>query len=180
MELSIMQWNARGMTKNRHELRNYLHKTSRPPDVLCIQETFLKTNNGNPILEGYTTIRKDKVNNSGKGGLAILVRSGLNYTLKDMTEIEHVESQAIELKTKTGPIQITNIYIPPSATTNKQALNKLFKQHRTITVGDMNAHNKSWGGSKNNTIGNIIEEIVTENGFKHWPNQPYLIKPIKH
>jgi len=160
-----MQWNARGMTKNRHELRNYLHKTSRPPDVLCIQETFLKTNNGNPILEGYTTIRKDKVNNSGKGGLAILVRSGLNYTLKDMTEIEHVESQAIELKTKTGPIQITNIYIPPSAPTNKQALNKLFNQHRTITVGDMNAHNKGWGGSKNNTIGNIIEEIATENNL---------------
>lgn len=157
-----MQWNARGLMKNRYELRNYLLKTRRPPEIICIQETLLRHKTKDPKLDGYAILRKDHKDNKPRGGLAILVKNGLNYTLKPTPEIPDAENQAIEVKTRAGSLEIINIYIPPSTDINKHSIGHIFSSRRTIIVGDYNAKNKIWGSTYNNRNGNTLEEIMTD------------------
>jgi len=63
MALTILQWNARSLRDHRDQLRNYILRACIPPDVVCVEETFLKTNNQSPKLDGYNIIRKDYLNN---------------------------------------------------------------------------------------------------------------------
>ena len=69
MELTILQWNARGLRGNKDQIKNYLLKACIPPDVICVEETFLKDQIQSPKLDGYNIIRKDCLSNE-RGGLA--------------------------------------------------------------------------------------------------------------
>jgi hypothetical protein len=42
--LKIMQWNACSLNKRTPELKKYLESSHIQPDILCIQETLLKSN----------------------------------------------------------------------------------------------------------------------------------------
>ena len=55
MALTILQWNARGLRGNKEQLKNYILKACIPPDVICVEETFLKDKNESPKLDGYNT-----------------------------------------------------------------------------------------------------------------------------
>jgi len=75
---TILQWNARSIVANRSEFRNFLSQQSTPPDIICIQETFLNKNNTTFKLDGYMMERADR--QPGKaGGLAAFIRTGLSY-----------------------------------------------------------------------------------------------------
>lgn len=107
-----MQWNARGLMTNRHELS----KTNKPPEVICIQETLLRNKTKSPKLDGYVILRKDHKENKPKGGLAILVKNGLNYTLKTAPEIPDMEIQSIEINTTTGQSKLSTFIYPHTQT----------------------------------------------------------------
>jgi len=71
---TILQCNARSIFEKLPEFKKYLSDLAFLPDVICIQETHLCPK-CNPILPGYTVIRKDRPPHRGKGGgLAICVR----------------------------------------------------------------------------------------------------------
>ena len=75
--LSVMQWNAQSIIAHGLEFKNFIHTCDFKPDIICLQETFLK-----PILNfkipGYDICRKDGDN--GRGGVAICVRQGISYS----------------------------------------------------------------------------------------------------
>jgi ribonuclease HI len=160
-----MQWNARGLLKNKDQLRNYLRHSIHSPDLICIQETFMNERKRNPIFDGYDMVRRDNPDVNKRGGLTFLIKNGLNFTIIKSKEIPNIENQCLEINTNMGPIQIFNIYIPPSAKIDCETLNSIFRNKRTIAVGDFNSHNKMWGSSLNNTNGRILEAIITENNL---------------
>lgn len=40
--LVILQWNARSLVANGLEFKGYLNKMEEKPDVICVQESWLK------------------------------------------------------------------------------------------------------------------------------------------
>src|ERR1043165_2452631 len=162
MAVTILQWNARGLRGNKDQLKNYILKACIQPDVICVEETFLKSKIESPKLDGYNIIRKDCISNE-RGGLAIYVKVGLNFNVLDVAEIPNIEIQGIEINTLNGHLKIFNSYITPSYQYKKEEIQKIFPHKRSILVGGFNAHNKLWGCSETNNRGIIIEEILTEN-----------------
>ena len=164
MALTIFQWNARGLRGNKEQLKNYILKACIPPDVICVEETFLKDQIQSPKLDGYNIIRKDCLSNE-RGGLAIYIKVGLNFNVLDVAEIPNIEIQGIEINTLNGHLKIFNSYITPSLKFKKEDIQRIFPHKRSILVGDLNAHNKLWGCSETNFRGKIIEEILIENNL---------------
>ena len=76
-----MQWNASSLTAHGAELKHFLSNCKYLPDVICVQETFLKENKvGN--LDCYDIVRRDRVGTAG-GGVATFIKTGLNYMVLD-------------------------------------------------------------------------------------------------
>src|SRR5688572_12401941 len=161
MALSILQWNAHGLRGHKDQLKHFLTNTQNPPDVICVEETFLKAQTPIPKIDGYNLIRKD-CNTNERGGLAIYIIVGLNFNVLDVEEINNAEIQGIEILTINGHLKIYNMYLSPSHEFCKEDLQKMFVSKRAIIVGDFNAHNKLWGSSQINKRGKIVEEILTE------------------
>ena len=65
-EIKILQWNARGLNANGPALLHYLETNRLIPDVICIQESFLKEPKTFNI-DGYEIIRKDRSETPGGG-----------------------------------------------------------------------------------------------------------------
>ena len=66
--LFIVQWNAGSVIAHGLEFKNYLSQLEFVPDIICLQETFLKPEL-KFIIQGYEIIGKDGEN--GRGGVAI-------------------------------------------------------------------------------------------------------------
>ena len=161
MALTIMQWNARSLLNNKEQLKNFLFNTPNPPDVVCIEETFLKEKHQSPRINGYDIIRKDRTNKE-QGGLAIYIKIGLNFNVLSIQDNKNLEAQGIEIKTIHGHLKIINAYVPGN-NVDKEDLAPICNNKRTILVGDFNAHNKMWGCTETRPRGRLLEEIITEN-----------------
>jgi len=161
MALSIIQWNAHGLRGHKDQLKHFLFNTQNPPDIICVEETFLKTQTPTPKIDGYNLVRKDSISNK-RGGLAIYITVGLNFNVLDVEEINNGEIQGIEILTTNGHLKIYNTYLSPSHEFGKEELQKIFISKRALILGDFNAHNKLWGSSQFNKRGKILEEILTE------------------
>src|ERR1700733_14195540 len=160
MALKIMQWNARGIRTNINELKNFIIKTTNKPDIICIEETNLKDKD-NLRIEGYLALRHDNPTRQ-IGGLAMLIREGINHTLLQIDNNTEMEYMGVEINTNHGKIKIINVYASPTREINKQDLETLFPDRRAIAVGDFNAHHKLWKSTINNARGKDLEEVVQE------------------
>lgn len=65
MVLVILQWNAKSLIANGQEFKKFVSNLLNKPHVICIQETWLKSQ-WDFVIYGYTAIRNDR--KTGKGG----------------------------------------------------------------------------------------------------------------
>jgi len=158
--LVIMQWNCYGFRAHIYELRRFVSLCTAIPDVICVQETFLKAGQDHRV-DGYTILRKDSPHPT-RGGLAMLLKDGISHTLLQMDDVPGVERQGIEISTDNGKIKLINVYISPSVTVTKDQLSMLFPDRRSIVVRDFNAHSEVWKCTTHNRRGQDLEEVVTE------------------
>lgn len=100
MILTILQWNARSLISNGQEFKKYLSNIQDKPNIICIQETWLKPQ-WDFVIQGYTAIRNDRVNGKG-GGVATFVLNGTRFS---QVRIEK-EHEAIAVKSWTGKGEI--------------------------------------------------------------------------
>jgi len=70
-----MQWNACGILARLNEFKHFLSTLIRLPDVICIQESFLKPHK-TLLVDNYEVVRNDRLNKD-KGGLVTLVNSSI-------------------------------------------------------------------------------------------------------
>ena len=153
-QLTIMQWNMNGFHARYSELRMYL--SSHDIDVICLQETRLCTS-ALSTMPGYTIIRKDRPKGTA-GGIAILIKTGLNY--QELISSRKLECQQIQLKISNTTIDIINVYIPPSEKLAETDIEDAFVDGNSIILGDFNAKSPRWGSNKTCSRGRLIEKFI--------------------
>ena len=158
----LMQWNAPGINPNKAEFLNFLSKLNEnTPDIICIQETFLKPKNSFRI-KGYNTVRQDR-QNGGKGGLITLIKTGIYYE-----EIENPSPKLEVLATKIygfKELVIFNVYIPPKLNCTLTDLEPLTKRKNAILIGDLNAQNPLWKSPSLNQTGRAVEALINNHDY---------------
>ena len=157
---NIIQWNCRGLKPKFDEIKLLLsqHKSS----VLCLQETFLKRDD-TITLKGfniYNHIHSECQRPSG--GSSIFVKSSCPQRHIDLST--ELQATAVSV-TLDKEITIYSVYIPPSFSLTSEHLNSLIQQLPTpyLLLGDFNGHNILWGSKENNSRGELIENIITNN-----------------
>ena len=146
--LRILQWNADGITTKVNELGLRLKKDGY--DVCLVQETKLKPNMKTPSIEGYTSIRQDRRNQNGGGGLISYIKNTIIFGQVQDTSISGTEASTFRVKMgKRKWATICNIYCPPvrSHTSNQNirlVTDALPSTPESIVLGDFNAHNLLW------------------------------------
>ena len=93
MGLSILFWNCQGIRPKRKELELYIKENEF--DIVALNETFLNKKLTFKI-PGYDTIRNDR-STGQKGGVAFLVKHGLEYRNNDFSIITENEALTINL-----------------------------------------------------------------------------------
>ena len=99
--LKVQHHNIRGVRPKTSELIEQIN--SEKPDVISLNETFLKPHMKNPKIPGYTWIREDRIT-SAKGGVAFLIKDSLtfdileNINVKTNTPHEHIQIELFFFK----------------------------------------------------------------------------------
>lgn len=159
-----MQWNARSAVANKHSLNMFLSVHN--VDIALISETWFKPG-VNVSFNGYHIIRKDRFD--GKAGVAILIKAKIPY--KEINIVSNFDSEicacAAKVFVNTRQITLTSVYRPPNVFTETAGWENLFAQFSCplIIGGDFNAHNRLWGSSKNDSVGDQILEVIDNRGY---------------
>ena len=160
MNKSILQWNCRGLKANFNEL--LILTTLFSPNVICLQETFLKTTDNTSFkhYNMYNYIATD--NQIASGGTSILVKSNVPHRRIDINS--NLQAVAVNV-TLSKSITICSVYLPPHCNFSKHDLENLLKQLPSpyILLRDFNSQSKLWGCSDTNDKGEIIENLIAEN-----------------
>jgi len=162
INLKIVQWNIRGFY-SRKPFLNRLTDTI-TPDLLCLQETYLKPHKKS-YLKGYQlAARTDRADRDG-GGVMIFIKNHIpclevNITKKlEVTAVKHF-LQNIALTT-------CSLYLPPNNDNNNliEDLNKLLDElpRPFIIHADANAHHPAWGSNMGDHRGNLLEQWILDN-----------------
>ena len=161
--MNIISWNSNSVKAHGEEFKNFLFGRQIKPDIICLQETFLKNSNHFEI-SGYDTVRMDRPTTKVSGGVAIRIRHGINYKRIEET-VDRIESITIQVSTATKRINIVNIYCPPNKTHEETDFTKFFNLPNAILLGDFNAHNTIFGSNTKNKRGRILENLIDQHNF---------------
>lgn len=75
----ILQWNARSLIANGPEFKGFIDELEVQPDIICVQETWLKPTL-DFVIRGYISIRRDREEGGG-GGCGIFIKRGIQYQI---------------------------------------------------------------------------------------------------
>lgn len=76
MTFRIIQWNARSLIANGHEFKKVVHEMTDLPDLICIQETWLKSQI-DFVIPGYSIYPLEKIGKEQQvEGVQRLLRMG--------------------------------------------------------------------------------------------------------
>lgn len=159
MNLKVLQWNARGLLIHVAELKNYLNTTINKPNVICIQESYLKPQNFFD-LPPYTVLRKDRPDQRG-GGLVTLVGDEISFSIIEDNPL--LEALSIQINSSVGKIVIANVYHPPAVSFETSLYQNIFSRSKTIIVGDFNSKSPLWGSPKSDVKGIRINSLLEDN-----------------
>ncbi len=157
----ILQWNARSLLANGQEFKHFIKDRKINPDVVCIQETWLKPNL-EFVIHGYIGIRNDRENGGrGGGGCATFIKQDVPYRV--LEKGEDLEYIMVVLWERGEEVVIINYYNP----CKRLEVDKLLRiqgnnRHKVIWCADFNAHSKIWGGSHTDVNGRVIEDLMDD------------------
>ena len=147
----IAHLNVRSLVKNIDQLRIYLQ--DQQFDVISINETMLDNTVADHeiSIRGYDIIRKDR--NRNGGGVAIYIRSVINYKERHDLQDDNLETITVEIsKPKSKPFLINTWYRPPRVPSAvfanfEECVKKMDMENKEIIlVGDFNC---DWDPEKN-------------------------------
>lgn len=159
MVFFILQWNARSLIANGQEFKKYVQELTNKPDIICIQETWLKPHL-DFILKGYHSIRLDRKKDRG-GGCITFIKEGISFThINTVTDHENVVTEIFNGNKE--KLTVINYYNPCKAITHDlmRSINK--GGQREIWCGDFNAHNSLWGSKYTDLNGEVLEEMIND------------------
>jgi len=133
-----------------------------------ITETHF-TNNSYFFIPGYKLINTNHPDNNVHGGVAIFIKSSLEFHELPIFQLDYMQSCALTIKLNFTPFTIAAIYFPPKHKITTQKLTDYFntiQQDNFIIGGDYNAKHQFWGYRANNPRGLILYSFVKNNNFK--------------
>lgn len=157
MVFSILQWNDRSLIANGQEFKEYISKKESSPDIICVQETWLKLQL-NFTLQGYTIIQKDRKLGNG-GGVATFIKQGIGF--RNIVRDVEQEVVVVEVWQRSQSHKVINFYNPCEKLSLK-VLENIGGNigDKVIWCGDFNAHSMLWGSNKSDFNGKIVEELL--------------------
>lgn len=158
----IIQWNARSLISNGMELRQFIEVLLKKPEVICIQETWLKPNL-DCVIRGYVAVRRDRSEGSG-GGCATFIKQGLPYKILGLGK--ELEYMMVEIMIGQKSVVIIHFY-NPCRRLDLELMEEVEGQDRqkVMLCGDFNGHSPLWGGKKLDKNGQVIEELLDLEGL---------------
>ncbi|KAE9522699.1 hypothetical protein AGLY_016921, partial [Aphis glycines] len=157
--LNVLNWNANGIKSKKSSLIEFL--TRHKIDIACITETHLK-NHETFKLNGYNIYRKDRDHIHSSGGVAILIKKNIKHYQSITPNMIGLEAISITISTNKHQIKIISAYNPPNKKIQKEDISKVFDNHPTILLGDLNSKNQIWGCLKTNPNGIKLLQITSE------------------
>lgn len=166
--LIILLFNANGLKNHVLELQHVLY--NRRIDIAFITETHFTLYSKIPI-PGYNLRKSNHPDGTAHGGVAILIKSQLQFQpLPDFSQ-DFLQSCAISIQLNNIPVAIAAIYAPPkhNVTLNNwsnyfETINYTFNNF--IIGGDFNAKHQSWGCRVNNQRGNLLYNFTNAKNYK--------------
>lgn len=151
------QWNARSLLANGQELKKIVSDLENKPDIICVQESWLKPQ-FNFVLQEYVVIRKDRKLGNG-GGVATFIKQCVGYRNVEVNGDQEVI--VTEVWQGSNSIKVINFY-NPCKKLNKEVLENIrgTTNQKVIWCGDFKAHNTLWGSIKTDYNGLIVEEML--------------------
>ncbi|EFX77420.1 hypothetical protein DAPPUDRAFT_106000 [Daphnia pulex] len=165
-QIRILQWNARSLNSNGTEFVKFLSEMTSPPNIICIQETWLDESKEFEIDGCFDHIRADRRDRIG-GGVATFVAIGTPFRQIDLPP-STLEAVAVEVFTDEKSISICNIY-HSSQENDVQVFENILRDlppdSTPFLCGDFNSHHEMWGGKKNDHKGLSLVSFIEENGL---------------
>lgn len=134
----VLQWNARSLIANGQEFKKYLDDFDRKPDLICVQESWLK-----PCLDfvvpGYESEQLDRAQDKAGGGCVIFIQEGVQYQTVSLKS--QLECMVVRVWSTQGKINVINFY-NPCKHVNTSTLDEILQLvgAPVVWVGDFNAH----------------------------------------
>ena len=159
--LVIIHWNCNHLPSKVKLLEHFLTKES--PDIILLNEIKMDLTQSNFYLDikNYQSIVKPR--DKKGGGVAILVKNGIEFTLDSSFDYFSLELLCIQVKLKDFPLFIFSLYNPP----NKPLPFELFceitkKCPKFLIGGDLNSKTKQIGCIGENENGQLLEKVLNE------------------
>ena len=186
VDTCIMHVNIQGLRSHLAELTAVIRLCESPPDVVCVNETFLDDGVGTIELEGYEVVGRRDRSYSGDarrcGGVVVFARVAIANHVTLLLTSEVSERLWFQLHTDNGPYLLCSWYRPPvqgeteSIGSFVEELTQL-RTHAlgTLVIGDLNLHCRRWliHSSEGNTReGEMMRDICLKNGLRQLVRGP--------
>ena len=177
--LTVLLWNANGLTQHRNELDIYLH--TQRIDIALITETHF-TSHSHIHIADYTTYRTDHPDDRAQGGTAIFIRKSTTHHPLPSTSSESLMSTAIQISSSLFDFAVAAVYCPPNKQISQTQFISFFKSlgPKFLCGGDYNAKHQSFGCRAGNPRGTVLlnslttlrHQIITPRHPTYWPTSP--------
>ena len=166
----ILQWNSNGLKTKMVELEDRAGRLE--CDVIMIQESKLRSQDTDPKIPGYSTVRKDREVGRG-GGLVTFIKEDIPFTVVNSPAINpdsKLELLAVDiLAAPTHRMTCTNVYCPPTRGANhvqEFCTSELPVTQNNIIGGDLNVHSCTWDQwQPENVMGGKLEDWLADYNF---------------
>lgn len=158
----------------RNEILTLIDKYN--PEIFLLQETWLRPEVPYSI-PGYHVVRRDRADGRRRGGVAILLREGLEFQELD-TALYSVEGVGVDFFSRKKVIQVLSLYFPPTTTLKRDILLLNNFGPHAFMAGDLNAKHEDWGSPKTDRLGKYVQELCEGGNLNiHVPSEPTRLAP---
>ena len=153
-----------------HALRAFLNSSNIVPNIICLQETWVKSHDRIPKIPNYNVASYFNRQGNNKGvGVIIYIESGIAYEPLDLNFSDpYLEVCATSLHLKNEKITIINCYNPPPSADPTSRSNEkytklldLIPTQNFLLVGDFNSHTTLWSNKKD-TRGTQFLDLISD------------------
>lgn len=165
-DLSIFQWNCRGVLNKREVLVDHLGSF----DIFTFSEIWL-TPERKLLFKNHHILRRDGTSNHS-GGVLIAVRRNIAFRkIESIPSFPGIlETIGVEVPAVPKPLIIISVYKHPGPSDpllweNFFSSFNCFSSAHIIITGDFNAHHISWGCHHSDCTGKLLLESSQEHHF---------------
>ena len=155
--LRLACWNANGVRGKEEELVQFL--SERGIDICLLKEPHLR--DGESFrMANYVCHRNDR--RTRGGGTAILVRRGIDHHAVPISDLQQLETTAVQLNLGGRPVKLVAVYIAPDRPILDDDLSECFRGNiPALMAGDLKAKHKDWNSREADWLLEYIRELET-------------------